>query len=445
MSDDGGDKGGGGGSGDFSGGDTASYGYGDGNTSALANAQYGNPETGTLSYAPTSGAGADPGVSAAGGQTIDQFTANPTGSTPSVFDTGTSTVPNLSGPGALGGDIGTPGAGGGTNTPFAFDNSSYLSGLDQYTTNPTASAPTDQPHSLGGTTAVGAAAAGGSPTFDQMVGGAPSGTSAAATAAPAGVNDQVSTDLSSKNKSGSSSSNSGNSGSGGSDILKSLGIGNNGLGLAAAAAGLANNLINGNKTSPNYDSLAAQAANGNRVAQQLIDQSKPITEKGGQFIDSGQTQVNKGSALQDYVSTGKLPEGYESQVQEAVNAAKTRAISNAAASGQPTDPRLNTTLAASLDAIDKATPGMREQLAMQLATTGNSIVGAGNQTAGTGNQLSGNTLLQAGLQQTNVSSDIYAKLAALDQNKQQAQGQAIGNFAAALNGGTNKGLTLKVA
>lgn len=445
MSAEGGDTGGDelGGSGKGSAG-----GFGDGNTNVLDTAQYGDPSAGTGSYAPTSGPGADPGVTP--GPTVDQFVSNPTGGNPSVFDTGTTGVPNLSDPGPVGGDIGTPGAGGGSNTPYAFDNSQYLGGLDQYTGGPVAAGGTSVFDS--GTSSVpyvSGTSGTAQPSFESMVGStaaAPGGVSAASTAAPAGVGanpDTTSTDLSSITKKPSDNAGSGGASSSGG-ILESLGIKPN-IGTAAAAAGLANTLLNSNKTSSSVDALKAQAAQGNAIAQQLLEQSKPITAKGSEFIDSGQGQVNTGAALQKYIATGTLPEGYEAQVQEAVASAKANAISNAAANGQPTDPKLNTTLAAQLNAIDKQVPAMKEQLAMQLATAGNSIVGAGNQTASTGNQLSGNTLVQAGLQATGISSDIYSKLATIDQNKQNAQGQAIANFASALNGGNSKGLTLKVA
>lgn len=246
------------------------------------------------------------------------------------------------------------------------------------------------------------------------------------------------------------SSGTGSSATGGmssASTVKDTGFGfnTNTLGIGAAAAGLLNNLINAPKTTPAVGALNQNAATANANSQNLIDKGLAQGEQYGKpALDSGQSQVAKGTALQEYVATGKLPEGYEAQIQEGVNSAKQTIISNYANRGLPTDPTRNSSLAQELSQVDARVPAMREQMAAQLATTGNSIVASGNATSSTGNQLTGNQLLTDGLQAAGISSSVYSTLANLENDKNKQQGQAIANFAAALNGG-NKGLTLKVA
>lgn len=323
---------------------------------------------------------------------------------------------NLTGPGPVGGGSGVPGAGGGTNTPFSFDNSNYLSGLEQYSGSPVAAGGTSSSFSFepGLATGLGLGEGPNQSEFATATGGqaaAPGGASAAGLAAPSGVaanpDAANSTDLSSVSKKGVGT---GGMGAGGasqsSGILNSLGIGNGNMGSAAVgAAGLLNNLITGNKAPPQSANLNANATAAQATAAQ---------------------QTSAGQALQQWQTTGTLPASYESQVQRAAQDAKTRAISNAAAQGLPTDPTQNTALAQQLNAIDAAIPGQREAIASQLAQ-------------------SGQQMINAGLQATGISSNVYQSLANLENSQNQQRGQAIANFASALNGGANKGLTLKVA
>lgn len=429
MSGDGGDGGG-------KGGDSGGGGKGGGESNTPQTGSFGPPTWENQGEAGTPGSNsfAPPGQS---GGSPEEFVRDPSQG-------------NLTGPGPTGGGSGLPGEGGGTNSPFSFDNSGILSNMESFTNG--------QPVSTGGTFESGASAipglsstaVPGQPAFENALNttsSAPPGASASGIAAPAGVSgspelgSNSNTEFSSLNKSAGSSSSEGGGATTTGGLAESLGI-KNPLGTAIAGGGLVNALINGNKTDPNVAALEQQAKQGNAVAQQLLQQSQPLTQAGGGFVTSGKEQVDKGAALQQYVATGTLPQGYEDQVQQAAQAAKTRAVSNAAAAGQPTDPAHNSTLAAQLDAIDKQLPSMREQLATQLASTGNSIVGAGNQTASTGNNL-GMPLVQAGIQSAGISSELYAKLAQIDQTNNAATGNAIGNFATALAGGP-KAVTLKL-
>lgn len=404
MSGEGGDTSGGGGSGGESGG--AGKGGGGGNDPGGGYSY--NYSNDVANYGGGGGSSfSDPVSSYAGtggyGGSVDDFVNDPA-------------YGNLTGPGPTSGGSGLPGAGGGTNTPFAFDNTDYLSGLDQYGGSPIAAGGTSSPFSFepGLASGLGLSEGPDQSAFAAATGGqaaAPGGTSAGGFAAPAGVaanpDATSSTDLSSlAKKPGGGAGASAGGASPSSGILESLGIGKGNMGSAAVgAAGLLNNLITGNKAPAQSGALSANASSAQQTAAQ---------------------QTSAGQALQQWQATGTLPDSYESQVQRAAQDAKTRAISNAAAQGLPTDPTQNTALAQQLNAIDAAVPGQREAIAAQLAQ-------------------SGQQMINAGLQATGISSGVYQSLANLENSQNKDRGAAIANFASALNGGGSKGLTLKVA
>lgn len=447
-----------------------------------------NPTGGFVSSSPAQGyAPATDGTSGS----LDSFLGNPTGSSSAGFDTSSlldgvspndftgAGGTNLAGSGPVGGDSGLPGAGGGTNTPFAFGTSSF----GDPSTMGTVADYMGASGNSGAPTVGNTSLAGGATTIDNLLGatansGAPSGASAASVAAPAGIagigdltvnpsgiesgggNAGAQTTAPTNGLPGlDTGRGTGGGGNGSSDtggLLKSLGIGGtqNGLGVLAAGAGLLNNMINGNKDSAAVRALQGQASVNNARAGQIIDQGQ-AQNAGGQgdvatgrnIIGTGQGQLNKGTALQQYIATGTLPQGYEDQVQTAARDAKTAIISRYATMGQSTDPNQNSQLQMELAQVDAKLPAMREQLASQLATSGNQIVGAGNQTIGAGNQTigtggsEGTNLINSGLQAAGISSGIYQTLANLDSQTAQRQSQAIANFAAALNN-TPRSLTI---
>ena len=411
----GGGKGGGGGSNDYGGfgGDVANYGsgpaagsYGSSSNPVVVGsdpyAGYSSPGISSYAGADTfapGGASAYSAGSSSGSGGLDDFIANPTGS-------------NLSGPGPVGGDSGFAGAGGGSNTPMSpsgFEFNSPISAMtgDEFVNG--------SPTAAGGVFSSGAGSAVPYTTgaygdaVDSLSGvSAPGGTSAASFAAPTGVGGNPDATTSVTNDidkikplatGGAATAKPESSG-----ILSSLGI-NNPASTAVAGVGLLNNLINGKTAPAGSAPLNANAAGANEVAAQ---------------------QTSAGQALQQWQTTGTLPASYESQVQTAAQAARTRAISNAAAQGLPTDPTQNTALAQQLNAIDNAIPAEREKIASSLAATGQQMV-------------------NAGLQATGISSNIYQNLAKMEQDQNTARGAAIANFAGALNGGGTRGLTLKVA
>lgn len=162
------------------------------------------------------------------------------------------------------------------------------------------------------------------------------------------------------------------------------GLGKSLPGAAVAAGGLAFNAFSGKNDpskDPNYAMLAAQAQGLNAQGQQLAS----------------------------YLASGTLPTGLQAAVDKAKNDAKTSIISRYASLGLPTDPKQNSQLAAELQNADLMATIQIAQIGQQL--------------------------LQSGISASGLAENIYSKLLAADQNRQQSMGKAISNFAAALGGG----------
>jgi hypothetical protein len=168
----------------------------------------------------------------------------------------------------------------------------------------------------------------------------------------------------------------------------------NPVGTALGAAGLGYNIMAGQKQSANQAALTADA--------------KKATANSDQMVASGE-------ALQKYMTDGTLPPAYQQQVDNAINDAKTTAISNAAAQGQPTDPTKNTSLAATLAKIDASRAGMQAQVASQLFSSGSSLINSGQSAA-------------------NLSGNLYGTLVQNDTAQAANTGKAIATLAAAMNG-----------
>jgi hypothetical protein len=184
----------------------------------------------------------------------------------------------------------------------------------------------------------------------------------------------------------------------------------NPLAVGLGAAGLGYNIYSGQKQTANEKALSADA--------------EIATKNSNDMVASGE-------ALQQYLTSGTLPPQYQAQVDQAINDAKTRAISNAAAQGLPTDPTKNTALAQSLASIDNQRPQMVTQVASQLFSSGAGLVQAGQSAAG-------------------LSADLYKALVQNDTTQAGDIGKAIASLAAALNGKTQaniggQSLTLNAA
>lgn len=171
-------------------------------------------------------------------------------------------------------------------------------------------------------------------------------------------------------------------------------ITNNPLGVGLGAAGLGYNIYSGQKQTANQKALAGDAAAATA---------------------SSQTLATQGAALEQYLTNGTLPPAYQQQVDQAIQSAKTAAISNAAAQGLPTDPTKNTALAATLAQIDNQRSAMQTQVATQLFQSGAGLTSQGLQAAG-------------------LSGQLYQALVSNDTTQAANTGKAIASLASALNG-----------
>ena len=159
-------------------------------------------------------------------------------------------------------------------------------------------------------------------------------------------------------------------------------ITNNPLGSAAAAAGLGMTLMGGKQG----------GAQG---------EMKSLAERLGQ----------QGAWLQSYLQTGTLPPAMKASLDQATSAAKARVISNYARNGQSTDPSQNTALAQELNSVETNAVAAMAQAQIQMLNTG--------------------------INETGLSSQLYQTLAQMDRADNANLMQSIANFAAALGGGTN--------
>jgi hypothetical protein len=183
--------------------------------------------------------------------------------------------------------------------------------------------------------------------------------------------------------------------SGGGGFLDKLGGGvvnsitKNPLGIATAGGLLGYDLLKGNPTDPNQKVLQQQA---------------------GQLASQGQQ-------LQSYLTSGTLPPALQAQLNQATAAEKARIVSGYAARGQPTDPNQNSALAQELNNVDTNAIAAMAQTQIQMLNTG--------------------------LQETGLSTQLYETLVKLDQGQNDQLMKAIASMAAAFGGGG--GTTLKLA
>lgn len=167
---------------------------------------------------------------------------------------------------------------------------------------------------------------------------------------------------------------------------------------AVGAAGLANSIIQNkqNTVQPTGVTGAKQSA----VADTAGATSAALT--------------TQGTELASYISKGTLPPAFQTALDQATSAAKTRAISNAAASGMPTDPTKNTALAQSIQQIEQNAVVQSAELMQRLASTGKSLI-------------------DSGMSQASLQEQIYQSLINTDMQQTKNTGAAIANFASALS------------
>ena len=185
-------------------------------------------------------------------------------------------------------------------------------------------------------------------------------------------------------------------------------------GAAIAAGGLGYSIYNQNKTEAGYQSQIN--------AQQQQAQSNVAAAA------AAAPTLQAGEAMMQYLQTGTLPPNVQTQLNQAVSAAKAKAIANAAQSGLSTDPTQNTALAQQLNSIDMNAQSQAGALEQQLFTSGQQAVSTANQ------------LIASGLQSTQMTSQMQEYLINLDNQLSLQTGQAITKFAASLapQGGAQK-------
>lgn len=167
-------------------------------------------------------------------------------------------------------------------------------------------------------------------------------------------------------------------------VLDSLGI-KNPLGAAVGAAGLGYAAMQGQQQQKYSPELLAQA----------------------QRLDAN------GQAMMSYLQSGNLPPGLKASLDQATSSAKAKIVSNFASQGLNTDPTQNSALAQQLAQVEQQALISTAQMGQQL--------------------------MQSGIQQSGLSSDLYKTLAGIDQTQTANIGKAIANFASSLGGGSGDG------
>lgn len=151
-------------------------------------------------------------------------------------------------------------------------------------------------------------------------------------------------------------------------------------GAGIAGLGLLNNVIQGQRTSPEMNAIGANAGAMNQQSQVMMK----------------------------YLTSGTLPPGLDQAIKLSTQAAEANAVANAARNGMPTNPVQNTALAQQLSSI-------RQQAVADVAKMGVQ-------------------LMSQGLSMAQISNQLYLQLEQLNRQQARDTGVAIANFAAALNG-----------
>jgi hypothetical protein len=291
-------------------------------------------------------------------------TPSPTGiGGTSVFDTGTSGLPGVSSTGA-------PAATPAVTPPGA--SASSIAAPSGVAGSPDATAAGSSVFNTGTSAVPGSPGATPSPSIASLTGGAP------AASTPTSSIDQLLNKMSPGNVANSAVD----------SLVK------NPLGIALGAGGLGYSIYSGMQNTKNEQALTAQA--------------KTATDNSTALEQQGQGLVN-------YLTTGTLPPGYQTQIDQAISSAIAKAKSDAAAQGLSTDPSQNSALQSKIEEIQNQQPILQEQLAAQLAGTGTSLINAGATSAG-------------------LSGSLYQALVQNDTTQAANAGKAIATLAAAMAG-----------
>ena len=180
----------------------------------------------------------------------------------------------------------------------------------------------------------------------------------------------------------------------------------------AGLAGLGYNLYSGYEQKQQLNTLNKQEA------------QSAATEAG--IASTEQAAANpllaSGTTLQQYLTTNTLPPQFQTQVTQAVDAAKAQIIQGYASRGMSTDPTQNSALAQDLANADQRGLTLQANLESTLATAGGQMITEANQ------------LLQSGASATDIAAQIPIAMQELDSTLNAQTAQAIANFAAALGG-----------
>jgi hypothetical protein len=145
---------------------------------------------------------------------------------------------------------------------------------------------------------------------------------------------------------------------------------------------------------------------------------------------AAQPLLNSGSTVMNYLTTNTLPPQFQSQLTQAVAAAKAAITQGYASRGMSTNPNENSALAQDLANVDLQAQTQQANLEQTLATAGQNMVTTANQ------------LLSSGLNATEFSAQLPMMVQKLNVDINTQMSTAFSNFAAAINGSGNKGVTL---
>lgn len=188
-------------------------------------------------------------------------------------------------------------------------------------------------------------------------------------------------------------------------------------------AGLGYNLYQGYQQNQALKALTTQEQ----------QQSQTAATNAAQANAAVQPELTQGETLQTYLTTGQLPPNIQSQVSQQVQAAKAQIIQGYGSRGMSTDPNQNSALAQDLANVDTQAQTLAGNLESQLATAGTQMV----QTA--------NSLLQTGINATNISAQIPIAMQNLNIQLAAATSSAIASFSSALNSGNQVKLNVTQA
>lgn len=179
------------------------------------------------------------------------------------------------------------------------------------------------------------------------------------------------------------------------------------------AAGFGYNLYNGYE-----QKKALNALNSQEQAKSAAEQQIATTD-----LNAAQPALATGQQLQQYLTTGTLPQAFQSQIEQQIAAAKASIIQGYASRGMPTNPNANSALAQDLSNVDAQALTLKTNMEQTLAQQGNAMVTQANQ------------LLQSGASATEISARIPVMMARLNQELNDATAKSLSNFAAAMNAG----------